>query len=89
MHRYPKAESYFQMMLQVLPKQHEDLASVYDHIDDLNMRTANWNEAFKNFKLAYEIKKKKLSRSNHPDLRVTLNNIGNYYKAIGNLSEAF
>ncbi|CAF1638069.1 unnamed protein product, partial [Didymodactylos carnosus] len=58
MSQFTKAESYFQMMLQVLPRQHEDLASVYDHIGELNMRTTNWNEAIKNFNSAYQIKKK-------------------------------
>jgi tetratricopeptide (TPR) repeat protein len=55
MNEYTKDESYFQMMLQVLPTFHEDLAFVYDDIGDLNMRTTNWQEAFTNFDLAYEI----------------------------------
>jgi tetratricopeptide (TPR) repeat protein len=62
---YIKAESYFRIILQLLPKSHEDSALIYDHIGDLNMRTSNWNEALKNFNLAYEIKKKILS-VNHP-----------------------
>jgi uncharacterized protein HemY len=60
MTQYTKAESYFRMMLNVLPKSHPDRASVYEYIGDLNMRTTNWNEALRNFNLAYEIKKKKL-----------------------------
>ncbi|CAF2198213.1 unnamed protein product [Rotaria magnacalcarata] len=75
------------MMLQVLPKDHEDLASVYDLIGDLNMRMNNWNEAYRNFSFAYDIKKIQL-HFNHPDLGVTLNNIGNYYQAIGEYAVA-
>ncbi|CAF3268740.1 unnamed protein product [Rotaria sp. Silwood2] len=87
MYQYTKAESYFQMMLKGLPKDHEDLASVYDHIGDVNMRMNNWNEAYRNFSLAYDIKKIRL-RSNHPSLGVTLNSIGNYHQAIEEHAEA-
>ena len=81
MNHHIKAESYFQMLINVLPKSHPDLPLVYDYIGDLHMHTTNWNKAFKNFHLAYEIKKKK-SHSNHRTIGVTLNNLGNYYKAI-------
>ena len=87
MAQYSKAESYFQMMLQTLPKSHEDIASVYDHMGDLNMQTTNWNEALRNFNIAYEIKKKKRPL-NHPDISATLNSIGNYYKIIGDNDQA-
>ena len=87
MHQYSKAESYFQMMLQILPRDHEDLASVYDHIGDVNMRKSNWNEAYRNFSVAYNIKKIRLY-SNHPSFSVTLNSIGNYYRAIDELDQA-
>ena len=87
MNKFTKAESYFQMMLQVLSRSHEDLALVYDHIGDLNMRKTNWKEAFAHFDLAYEIKKKILPL-NHSLISMTLGSIGNYYKAIGNYIEA-
>ncbi|CAF0975180.1 unnamed protein product [Rotaria sp. Silwood1] len=87
MHQFVKAESYFQMMLRVLPSHHEDLALVYDHLGDLNMHVSNWNEAFLYLNAAYEIKKAKF-RPNHPNLAMTLNSIGNYYKAIGEMKEA-
>ncbi|CAF3352766.1 unnamed protein product [Rotaria socialis] len=61
MNEYTKAQSYFHMMLQVLPKSHEDRASVYDRIGDPNMRTTNCGAAFVNFNLAYATKKKKLT----------------------------
>ena len=80
---YEKADSYFQLMLKVLHKDHEDLASVYDSIGDLKLRTTNWKEAYENLNHAYMLKKKYLD-INHPDLGMTLNNIGNYYKAIEN-----
>jgi len=75
---YEKAASYFQLMLKVLPKHHSDLASVYDSIGNLNLRTTNWNEALKNFNNAYIIKKKSGYDNHHPDLGVTLYNLANY-----------
>jgi tetratricopeptide (TPR) repeat protein len=87
MNQYIKAESYFQMLLQVLPRSNKDLAVVYDHIGDLNMRKTNYNKALTNFNLAYEIKQKYLC-SNQPEIGVTLNSIGNYYKAIQNNVQA-
>jgi tetratricopeptide (TPR) repeat protein len=87
MNQHIKAESYFQMMLNVLPKSHADLALVYDCIGDLKMHTTNWNEAFKNFNLAYEIKKKKL-HSNPQNIGATLHSLGNYYKAIRDNNQA-
>ncbi|CAF1393953.1 unnamed protein product [Adineta steineri] len=88
MKQYAKVESYFRMMLSILPREHEDLASVYDHIGDLNMRITNWNEAYTSFCIALNIKKTRL-RSNHPSFAVTFNGIGNYYKAIDNISQAY
>ena len=87
MNECTKAESYFQMMLSVLPESHEDLPFIYDHLGDLNMIKTNWKEAFYNFHLAYEMKKKTLPAS-HPLIGLTLNNIGNYYKAIGDYPQA-
>jgi tetratricopeptide (TPR) repeat protein len=83
-----KAEAYFRMLLKDLPKTHDDLASVYDYIGELNMRTTNWKEALKNFELANEMKRKKRSWWNHPDFERTLNNIGNYYMAIEDHTQA-
>ncbi|CAF4494502.1 unnamed protein product [Didymodactylos carnosus] len=85
MGHYTKVESYFQMMLNVLPKNHKDRASIYDHIGDLHMHTTNGNEAFKCFSQAYDIKMK---CCHHRYLSETLNNIGNYYKAIGYFDRA-
>jgi tetratricopeptide (TPR) repeat protein len=51
------------------------------------MQTTNWNDALKNFSLAYEIKKKKRP-INQADLGVSLNNLGNYSKAIGDHEQA-
>ncbi|CAF1272174.1 unnamed protein product [Adineta steineri] len=82
MNQHTKAESYFQMMLKILPKSHSDLPLVYDYIGDLNMHTTNWNEAFKNFHLSYEIKKTKTHPNHHQTIGITLNSLGNYYKAI-------
>ncbi|CAF3916032.1 unnamed protein product [Adineta steineri] len=75
------------MLLQELPRSHQDIPLAYDYIGDLNMRSSNWNEALHNFNLAYEIKKKFFS-ANHSLIAITLNNIANYYKAIGDYSQA-
>ncbi|CAF3718204.1 unnamed protein product [Rotaria sp. Silwood1] len=87
MNKYRKAESYFQMMLQVLPKAHKDFPLVCDYKGHLNTRKTNWNEAYTNFNAAYEIRKKVLPL-NHSLIGVTLNNIGDYYKVIENYDEA-
>ncbi|CAF5027652.1 unnamed protein product [Rotaria sp. Silwood1] len=79
MGHYSQAESYFQMMLQVMPNDHKDRAAVYEQIGDLHMRTTNWNEAFRNFTYAYERKKKSHQQQS---MGITFNNFGNYYKAI-------
>jgi len=88
MGHYSKAESYFQFLLQLLPKGHEDLASTYNHIGDLHMRITNWNEAFKYFNLAYKIKNKRFRDSNNLCMAMSLNNIGNYYSAIDDFDKA-
>lgn len=90
MHQYTKAESYFQLMLKketVLHKQYIYLASIHDYIGDLKMRTTNYQKALTSFQLAYELKVKQLP-SDHPNMAVTFNNFGNYYKAIGDLTNA-
>jgi len=84
-----KAEAYFRMLLKDLPRTDNDLPSVYDYVGELNMRTTNWNEALKNFELAYGMKRKKRWGWNHIDIERTLNNIGNYYKAIGDHLQAY
>ena len=88
MGHYSKAEAYFQLMLQVLPNDHDDLPLVYDHIGDLHMRITNWNEAFRNFNRSYELKKNSATDCNHPCLAISLNNIGNYFSAINKFDEA-
>ncbi|CAF1433687.1 unnamed protein product [Adineta steineri] len=87
MNQYTKAESYFQMILQELTKNHYDIPLIYDHLADLFMKITNWNEALKYFNLSFELKKKNLYfyQSN---ISITLNGIGNYYKSIGNFNQA-
>ncbi|CAF0979839.1 unnamed protein product [Adineta steineri] len=87
MNQYIKAESYFQMMIDVSPSSHPDLPLFYDCLGELNMHTTNWKEAFKNYHSSYEIKKKNI-HSDHRNIGVTLNGLGNYYKAIRNNNEA-
>ena len=87
MNKYTNAESYFQTMLQVLPKSHADLPFVHDYIGDLNMKTTNWKEAFNNFYSAYEMRTKILP-VDHPLIGISCNNIGNYYEAIKHYLQA-
>lgn len=75
------------MMLQVLPKSHGDLAAVNDRIGNIHKQTTNWQEALKYFQLAHEIQKKKRP-SNHPNIDVCLNSLGNYHKAMEEHSQA-
>ena len=87
MHQYAKADAYFQMILKALPARHSDRASIYDHIGDLHMRTTNYYSALSYFTLAYKLKRKRLS-VDHPEVGVTWNHFGNYYKAINEPNEA-
>ncbi len=88
MGHYAKAESYFQLMLQVLPKNHADFALAYDHMGDLYMRMTNWNEALRNFNRAYQIKKQIFRSTHHSYLAMSFNNIGTYYSAIEDFDKA-
>ncbi|CAF1352734.1 unnamed protein product [Rotaria sp. Silwood1] len=87
MHQYVKAEAYFRMILQELPNDHQDLPSIHDYIGNINMCTSNYEKSMISFNIAYDLKCKRFP-SNHPELAVTLNNFGNYYKAIGNMNKA-
>ena len=89
MKEYSIAEIYFKALLQLFPSvaHDEDRPVVYHYIGELNMRMTNYNEAWKYFNLSYQIKQDIYS-SNHPQIAMTLNSIGNYYKAIGNHSRA-
>mgnify|MGYP001951260098 CR=1 FL=1 len=53
----------------------------------LLLSSNNWNEAYRNFNLAYDQKRIRLD-SNHLGFGVTLNSIGNYYQAIEEYTEA-
>ncbi|CAF1289003.1 unnamed protein product [Adineta ricciae] len=87
MNQYVKANSYFQMILKLLPKSHYDVPLVYDYIGDLNMYITNWNEALKSYELSYKIKRKN-SHSYRQTVGITLNSLGNLYKSIGDHCQA-
>ena len=70
------------MILNALPARHSDHASIHDQIDDLHMRTTNYYGALPHFRLAYKLKHQRFS-VDHPELGITWNHFGNYYKAIG------
>jgi tetratricopeptide (TPR) repeat protein len=88
MNQYTKAESYFHMILQELPKNHFDIPFIYDHLADLFMRITNYNEAFKYLNVSLELKKKNFSLY-QSNISITSNNIENYYKSIENYSQAY
>ena len=84
---FDKAESYFNLMIQVLPERHQDLSLIYDYLGDLQMRITNYNGAFKHFELSLNLKRQFLS-DEHPNMCITYNHFGNYYKAIKDTSKA-
>ncbi|UJR34657.1 hypothetical protein I4U23_027434 [Adineta vaga] len=80
---FDKAQSYFNLILQVLPDQHQDLPLIYDYLGDLQMRITNYNRAFEYFQLSLKFKRK-----NSLNICITYNHLGNYYKSIENFSKA-
>ena len=75
------------MILNALPARHSDHASIHDQIGDLHMRTTNYYGALPHFRLAYKLKHQRFL-VDHPELGITWNHFGNYYKAIGESNEA-
>ncbi|CAF1360002.1 unnamed protein product [Didymodactylos carnosus] len=84
---YSKAESYFQLMLQL---DNEVTSSVYDYLGNLYMSTTNWYEAYKNFSLSLKMKStNSFSFYFRQDFGITYIGLGNYYKAIEDLGLAY
>ena len=84
---YNESHSYFQLMLKQLPRSDKLSANIYEMIGNMQMCVTNWNEALINFDEAYRFRKTYCS-GNHPDLGITLNYLGNYYKAIDDTTSA-
>ena len=78
-----RADQYFNLLLRLLPADHEDIGSVYNNIGNVHNLRDEWDTALKNFELGYEIRKKRLPPE-HPHIAASLNNIGMIHKAKGN-----
>ncbi|CAF1063701.1 unnamed protein product [Adineta steineri] len=88
MHQYDKAESYFNMNLRNLPNpKHADRPLIDEYLGDLQMRMNNYNSAFEYFQSSYKEKEKIIS-TDDPNMFITYNHLGNYYKATGDLKTA-
>ncbi|CAF0901393.1 unnamed protein product, partial [Adineta ricciae] len=85
---FDKAQSYFNLILQILPEKHQDLPLINDHLGDLQMRIPNYNKAFKHFQLSLNLKEEFFSKD-CTKMCITYNHLGNYYKAIEDTSKAF
>lgn len=82
-----RAGKYFSVLLESLPSDHPDIASVYNGIGNVHNSKDELNLALKNYKIAYEIRQKRLP-PNHPHIAASLSNIGNVYRRKGNLEIA-
>ncbi|CAF1514258.1 unnamed protein product [Adineta steineri] len=82
-----RAEKYFNMLLKSLPRDHPDIATVYNNIGAVYHKRDELNLALKNYEIAYEMRRKQLP-SNHPHIAGSLSNIGLIYQAKGNFSTA-
>ncbi|CAF1360620.1 unnamed protein product [Adineta steineri] len=82
-----RAGKYFNMLLKSLPRDHPDIAAVYNNIGAVHNIRGELNLALKNYEIAYEMRRKQLP-SNHPHIAGSLNNIGGIYKAKGDFNTA-
>jgi tetratricopeptide (TPR) repeat protein len=78
-----QAEKYFNILLQSLPSDHPDIASIYNNIGNIHNQRDEWDLALKNFELGYKIRQKRLA-PDHSHIAASLNNIGMIHKAKGN-----
>ncbi|CAF4019699.1 unnamed protein product, partial [Rotaria sp. Silwood1] len=82
-----QAGKYFQLLLDSLPPDHENIADVYSNLGNVHSERNELNLALKNYELAYTIRQKLLS-SDHPHVASSLQNIGTIYKHKGCLDQA-
>jgi tetratricopeptide (TPR) repeat protein len=85
--RQDLARQYFNLLLESLPSDHPDIASVYNNIGHIDYEISDINAALKNYTLAYEIRQRQLP-PNSPHISSSLVNIGHIYRAKGNLDRA-
>ncbi|CAF0898740.1 unnamed protein product [Adineta steineri] len=82
-----RAGKYFSMLLKSLPRDHPDIAAVYNNIGAVHDKRDELNLALKNYEIAYEMRQKQLP-SNHPHIAGSLSNIGRIYQAKGDFNTA-
>ncbi|CAF3844178.1 unnamed protein product [Rotaria sordida] len=82
-----QSEIYFDILLNSLPSDHEDIASIYNQIGNFLADKGQLKLALEKYQHAYQIRQKKLP-NNHPHIAISLNNIGLIYKDEGNFDEA-
>jgi len=82
-----KAEKYFDMLLKTLPRDHQDIADIYDQIANIFAEKGELNAALQNYTCAYEIRK---SRFLSDDTRIanSLHNLGFIHKQKGEYDKA-
>ncbi|CAF2509821.1 unnamed protein product [Rotaria sp. Silwood2] len=82
-----QSEIYFDILLDCLSSDHEDIASIHNQIGNFMADKGQLKLALEKYQHAYEIRRKKLP-NNHPHIAISLNNIGLIYKDEGNFDKA-
>ena len=77
-----RAEKYFLNLLKSLPPNHPDIADIYNGIACVYAKKGELDLALKNYKAAYDIRKRTLEETD-PKIAGSLHNIGVIYKAQG------
>lgn len=82
-----KADNYFHMLLKTLPRDHQDVADVYDQTANIFAEKGEIDAALQNYICAYEIRKTRFSGD---DIRVanSLHNLGFIHKQKGEYVKA-
>ena len=75
-----KAENYFQMLLNTLPNDHEDLPSVYHNLGSVYRQKGEVKSALEYYLKAYHLGQEEY-HPNHPHIASSLRNIGLTYYA--------
>ena len=82
-----RAEKYFKNLLKSVPADHADIADIYNGIGCVYAKKGDLNLALKNYKEAYNIRKRTLEETNSK-IAGSLYNIGVIYKAQNQIDRA-
>lgn len=74
-----RAMDYFHLLLQTLPPNHPDSPAIYNGLGHVYYAKHDFDEALKNFLIAYDMRQKSLP-PDHPHIAGSLANIGNIYR---------